>query len=235
MNTAMALSQEYAALSRACAHQGDVRRAQLAAWLADVHALEDLLMENGLDLAPDPAAELAAVGDSVAGSLEDVARDLPPGARSGAREVVEIARRALVHAFDASVHDLLAARLPSLDHLDGLDSRPSAPRQAPDLEVPQRLAVEAGDFAAAAAALAADGDAEGAELLSTRADAAAFESYLRTAAARAGDESLATVDLRWALVAGTHRTGAERRKRLTAVVGAAERDQLLRRLPGGVR
>ncbi|MDF1603485.1 hypothetical protein [Nocardioides sp. YIM 152315] len=233
----MSLSDEYAALSQAHARQGDVRRAQLAAWLADVHALEDLLMENGLDLAPDPAAELAAVGDSVAASLEAVAQDLRPEARLDAREVAEIARRALVHAFDESVHDLLAARLPSLDHLSGLGARvvPTPPPRTPDPDRAQLLAVEAADCAAAAGALAAEGDADAAELLATRSDAAAFESYLRAAAATAGDEALATVELRWALVAGEQRTGDRRRQRLAAVVGAAERTALLRQLTGEAR
>ncbi|MCW2773505.1 MAG: hypothetical protein JWN91_1831, partial [Nocardioides sp.] len=62
-------SDQYAELSRRHAADGDLRMAQLAAWAGDVHVLEDLLWQNGLAQAPDPAAELAAVGESVAASV----------------------------------------------------------------------------------------------------------------------------------------------------------------------
>src|SRR3954453_17161527 len=112
------IAQRYAA-------DGDVRRAQLASWAADVHVLEELMWQNGLAEAPDPVAQLAACGESVASGLEalpdDPAADVPP------RAVVEASRRAMVATFDESVHEVLLAQLPSLDHLDDCDPLAAAP------------------------------------------------------------------------------------------------------------
>lgn len=227
-------SPDYAALAARYAGHGDLRRAQLAVWARDVHVLEELLWENGLADAPDPAAALAAVGESVAASLEEVAAavDGPLTARA----VVEAAREAMVSTFDASVHGLLSDRLDVLDVLDavvpaasGEDRRTvSARRDGRDGRDPTGLAAElriaAADCATLAALLSEAGEQDAAERLSRQAQAAAFESYLVEAALRAGDASLATVDLRWDLADGTTRDA------LPALVGTAEREALVRAL-----
>src|SRR3954468_23882650 len=114
-----------AGLAERYAAEGDLRRAQLASWAADVHVLEELLWENGLAEAPDPVAQLAVVGESVASALEAVAE--APAADVTPRAVVEAARRAMVATFDESVHEVLLAQLPSLDHLDDCDPLAAAP------------------------------------------------------------------------------------------------------------
>lgn len=221
---------EYAALSRRYAADGDVRMAQLAAWAGDVHDLEQLLQENGIDRAPDPAAQLAAVGGSVATAVEAAAAALPDRPLTP-REVVEVARTAMVTAFDASVHDLLAERLGDLLHLD--EAR--AGKGAPDGTTADRLSGRSGDelwselrtaasdCALMADLLAAEGAAQAASRLSRQADAAAYEAYLVLAAMRSGDVSFATVDLRWDLLADT---AMPAREDFAGAVGTAERGSL---------
>src|SRR5690349_17441722 len=87
------------------AAEGDVRRAQLATWTADVYVLEELLWENGLAEVPDPVARLAAIGASVADALETLADGVTGEVLPQA--VVEAARRAMVLTFDESVHEVL--------------------------------------------------------------------------------------------------------------------------------
>jgi hypothetical protein len=229
-------SEQYAELSRRHAGDGNLRMAQLAAWAGDVHVLEDLLWQNGLAQAPDPAGELAAVGESVAASVEELARALEPGAWFTAREVVEAAREAMVTTFDESVHGLLADRFGDLGQLD--EHRASTPvdraaqtsarlggRAAAELAAELRTA--AGDCATMAGLLEAAGEAEAAVRLTAQADAAAFEAHLVSAAIRAGDDALVTVDLRWDLVADDDSAPASRRDRFAGVLGSAERDVLL--------
>lgn len=224
---------DYLGLSRQYAERGDLRMAQLAAWAADVHVLEDLLWENGLDRAPDPAAQLAAVGDQVAASIEHAARELPEGPLT-ARAVLEAAREAMVTTFDESVHGLLADRLGDPAHLD--DAQPADPSaenrtssrldgRTPD-ELAADLRAAASDCATMSTLLDAGGEAQAAARLARQADAAAFEAYLVLAAHRGGDRSLATVDLRWDLAAEA--IGVPARDRLAGLVGSAERDALHR-------
>jgi hypothetical protein len=224
----------YAELSRQYADGGDLRLAALAAWTADVHALEALIWESGLDGAPDPLAELAALGDSVAASLEDAVAMLPAEPVS-LRAVVEAAREAMVSTFDESVHGLLADRLEPLAHLD--DARAAAldghlgdrlgGRSTEELVT--ELHAAAADCAALAALLAAEGELDAADRQADQADSAAFEAYLVQAAARAGDDGLATVDLRWDLAAAAFHDARLDRDRLVGLLGTAEQD-VLRRL-----
>lgn len=224
---------DYTALSRRYAADGDVRMAQLAAWAGDVHALEQLLHENGIDQAPDPAAQLAAVGGSVASAVEAAAAALPDRPLTPS-EVVGIARSALVSAFDASVHDLLAERLGDLRHLDEIAAGDHADdvtagatadrlRGRPADELLAELRTAADDCAMMAHLLAAEGSAQAAARLSRQADAAAYEAYLVLAAMRSGDLSFATVDLRWDLLADT---AAPTREDFAEAVGTAERSSL---------
>lgn len=226
----------------------DPRRLRLAAWAGDVEMLETLLWHNGLDRAPDPAAQLAAVGEAVAASLEARAAAVT-GALSD-REIVEAGRDAMVATFDVSVHGVLRERFASVEHLDPRSSVPVAegpeddcPDTDPDdwdavhrLEgrTPEELAAElrtaAGDCMAVAEVMARAGEPEAALRLARQSDAAAFEAYLVTAAALSGDDTLASVDVRWErarlLAADPDRDPVAARARLLELVGWAERDPL---------
>jgi hypothetical protein len=242
--SATAQMAEYADLSRSYAARGDGRLAQLAAWAADVQALQVLLWENGLAAAPDPDAQLAAVGGAVSGSLDD--HTDAPHAPATIRESVERARDAMVAAFDESVHVMLAERFVPLDHLDALevpgpeDARESRSRRLAG-RTPDKLVTDlhqtAGDCMAVSAAMADEGDLTGATYQARQADLAAFEAYLVSAALASGDLALATVDLRWDLATAADRdvplatddpegAVARFRDRLAAVVGPVEAPRL---------
>lgn len=232
-------------LSRRHAAAGDLRRAQLGVWASDVHVLEDLLWQNGLGDAPDPDAQLAVLGEAVAGSLDALADRAPDGL--SARRLVEAAREAMVTTFDESVHGLLTDRLLVLDHLDVCDPVPydavDAAERRLDGRTPQGLVAElrsaAADCMAVAQVFAAEGETGAARRLALQSDAAAFEAYLVAAASLAGDERLVTVDLRWDLArdalaglpaAGTEPVLGDWRPALVALVGSAERGVLERTL-----
>lgn len=226
----MSTTDDYAELSRRYAAAGEARLAQLAAFSADVHVLEELLWSNGLGEAPDPAAELAAIGESVAASIEAAAAALDDTGPTG-RELVEVAREALVMTFDPSVHDLLTERFEDLDHLDHcratrtVDPEDRTAARLSGLtaaELVAELRTAAGDCRAMADLLHGGDEHEAGDRLDRQSDAAAFEAHLVSSAIRAGDDALVTVDLRWDLVAGENPTP----ERLTAVVGSAERDAL---------
>lgn len=243
----------YVQLSHRHAAEGDVRRSQLAAWASDVHVLEALLWQNGLGQAPDPGAQLAAVGESVAVALETLA-ERPPATLT-ARQVVEAAREAMVTTFDESVHGLLTDRFATLDHLDACE--PVVPSESPearaarrlDGRTPEELAAElratAADCMAVAELMDVEGETAAAGRLARQADAAAFEAHLVTSALLSGDERLVTVDLRWELASGLTVSGdpeggslpdpLDQRRVLGGLVGSAERDLLdrgLEPLPG---
>jgi hypothetical protein len=240
----VSVPDRFVRLAEERAAAGDVRRAQLASWAADVHLLEELLWQNGLAEAEDPVAQLAAVGESVAAALEALAEGAT--GELTAREVVEAARSAMVSTFDESVHEILMAQLPSLDHLDSCDPL-MAPRgedhaDAARLEgrSPERLVEElreaASDCLAVARVMDREGERELGDRLVHQADVAAFEAYLVAAAVHAGDHQLATVDLRWSLAGDLDpgscepATGenpfATLRRELISLVGSAEMEAL---------
>jgi hypothetical protein len=238
-----------AGLAERYAAEGDLRRAQLASWAADVHVLEELLWENGLAEAPDPVAQLAVVGESVASALEaladSTAGDITP------RTLLEAARRAMVSTFDASVHEVLLEQLPSLEHLDSCDPLSATAdadasvtaarlggRTAEELVAELREA--AADCLHVGDVMHVEGERTAASRMSHQADVATFEAYLIAAAVHAGDHQLATVDLRWELAReldpsgwDTERHGnafATLRRELIALVGSAEMETLWRTL-----
>lgn len=224
---------DFTDLSRRYAERGDLRRAALAAWAADVHVLEELLWENGLDQAPEPLLQLAAIGDSIAEAIGAVATQ-PRGAVT-VRSVVEAARGAMVTTFDESVHGLLTGRLADLAHLD--DALPAVPGEAASPagdrlgahsadELVHELRVAAADCSAIADQLVAEGERDAAARLSDQADSASFEAYLVQAAVGAGDHELVTVDLRWDLAAARSARAGLVRDDLVAVLGTAEQQQL---------
>jgi hypothetical protein len=243
----LTVPEQLARLSARYVEEGDVRRAQLASWAADVYVLEELLWENGLAEAPDPVAQLAAVGESVACALETLAEGVSGDVEP--RAVVEAARRALVTTFDESVHDVLMEQLPSLDHLDACDpsasSRPAASPASQRLgdrsaeELVAELRQAAADCIHVGEVMDAEGEATAADRMSHQADVATFEAYLIAAAIHAGDHQLASVDLRWELArqlrpadwAATQRDRspfATLRRELIALVGSAEMETLWR-------
>ena len=246
----LTVPQRFARLAVQHAAEGDVRRAQLASWAADVHVLEELLWENGLAEAADPVAQLAAVGESVASALEALAEN--PTGDITPRAIVEAARKAMVSTFDESVHEVLLEQMAALDHLDTCDpfaadraddgeehpaSRRLGHRSAEELVAELRVA--ASDCLAVERVMVEEGEDVAASRLAHQADVATFEAYLVAAAVHAGDENLATVDLRWDLARGldpeswteAQRDGnafATLRRELISLVGSAEMETLWR-------
>jgi hypothetical protein len=204
--------EAFTELSRTYAAREEGRLAQLAVWSADVQVLQVLLWESGLASAPDPDAQLEAVGQAVVASLTDYAHG--PHAPITARQAVENARAAMVSAFDESVHTMLAERFVALDHLDTLQI--PFPEGAQDAAVVRRLAgrdlerlvadlqATAADCMAVAGFMIDEGDQAGALHQAYQSDRASFEAYLLIAAAGVGDSTLATVDLRWDLAAAVN-------------------------------
>lgn len=198
----------YADLSRSYAAKGDSRLALLALWAADVSVLQSLLWESGLGSAPDPDAQLAAVGRAVDGSLRDEPAEVEEC--MSVSSALQGARTALMATFDASVHDLLIARFVSSAHLDGLalpteaaarDARLNRLGGRSSHELSEELRVAAADCMAVSAWMARAGRTADALAQARQADMASFEAYLIEAATAVGDDHLATVDLRWDIAA----------------------------------
>lgn len=232
------------------AAEGDVRRSQLASWTADVYVLEELLWEHGLAEVPDPVAQLADVGESVARALEALAEGVSGEVMP--RAVVEEARRAMILTFDESVHEMLREQLPSLDHLAACEpdsvTDPERAREAPvrerlgDLtvgELVSELRQVATDCLHVGEVMDVEGELTAADRMSHQADIATFEAYLIAAATHAGDAQMASVDLRWELARGLRPTEAASdgtgrspfatlRRELIALVGSAEMESLWR-------
>lgn len=195
--------ERYVDQSRAYAAQGRIRMAMLAMWAADLEVLKALLWESGLGSAPDPDAQLAAVAAAVDSSLRGQLGDVTTPV--DARALVVEARAGLTAAFDESVHVLLEERFVALDHLEcplppagaAVRSREVRldGRSAPELVTDLRTA--AADCMTVAGAMARAGLPEDALDQARLADVASFEAYLIIAALAAGDDTLATVDLRW--------------------------------------
>jgi hypothetical protein len=237
------LASKYAA-------DGDVRRAQLASWTADVYVLEELLWEHGLAEVPDPVARLAAIGESVAHALEALAEGVSGEVLP--RSVVEAARRAMILTFDESVHDVLWEQLPALDHLAACEpGSTTAPGHADEAPVRQRLGERsaeelvselrqvATDCLHVGEVMDVEGELTAADRMSHQADVATFEAYLLAAAIHAGDHQLASVDLRWELArelrpadwasdSNGQSPFATLRRELIALVGSAEMESLWR-------
>ena len=239
-----ASAPDYAELSRTYAEQGDTRLAVLAAWAADVQALQSLLWDSGLGAAADPDAELAAVAEAVDSSLR--AHAAGGNVPVTARVAVETARAALTAAFDESVHALLAERFNPLDHLDGLEPTPArAAESAMASRLDGRsvetlvadLRVTAADCMAVSKAMSAAGEHVEALSQARLADMASFEAYLLDVAITAGDTTLVTVELRWQLARAAiadsfdefgdlAEGAADLRERLVRIVGPAEEPAL---------
>jgi hypothetical protein len=194
----------YARSSQRYAAEGDASLAIMAAWAADVHALQALLWDRGLKASTRPDAQFFAVGSAVGRALARYA-DAPP-ATTSARHALEAAREGLMAAFDPSVHELLAARFIDLDHLDSLPHPcPGAGEQATAVRLAGRsvmdlvteLHLTAKDCMAIALEMRAAGRTEDALRHAYLADMASFEAYLIDAASAVGDTWLVTVDLRW--------------------------------------
>lgn len=194
----------YADQSRHHAAAGDTRLAVMAAWASDLHALQALMWERGLGSSPSPDAQLLAVAAAVARSVDAFAQD--PGTPADARAAVEAARAGLAKTFDASVHALLAQRLCTLDHLEGLPH----PGVADDSGASRAVDRDTGpapaprphprDAMAVARAMRAAGREEDALRLAYVADLETVRACLRRSAADAGDPAGVTATLRWRAV-----------------------------------
>jgi hypothetical protein len=237
--TLAAETADYAALSRGFAASGDVRKAVLTQWAADLRVLQSLLWENGLGQAPDPAAGLLAVADALQGSWAQHVDHLR-GAGS-ARDLVDRARAALAAAFDPSVHALLASRLTPIDHLEHVADADPGPSGSTyrDWRSPAELLRDlrvAGQDAERVARALADEDGGESDDPRWQAVLAMFEAYLVRSALLGGDDDLLTAELRWELaaarVAAGETPGDSRRLRsaLTDVLGPAERAGVLAEL-----
>jgi hypothetical protein len=233
----------YVDSSRSYAARGDVRLALLSMWAADVMVLQSLLWESGLGSAPDPDAQLIAVGQALEASLraEADATDRPDSPLSA----LQRARTAMMSTFDESVHTMLLQRFVQVGHLDGLAApAPGAAKLAQQARLgersPQELAADlreaAADCMAVSAAMIRSGLTPDAIAQARMADLASFEAYLVEAALAVGDATLATVDLRWDIatsaVAGMHVPDGlsdavyQLRELLVGCVGPAEGDAL---------
>ncbi|MET0469067.1 MAG: hypothetical protein ABWZ87_10005 [Aeromicrobium sp.] len=195
----------YASLSRDYANAHESRLALLAMWTADVHVLQLLLLESGLDRAPDPSAQLASVGEAVTRSLSSVTVG-----EATPRQLIERSREAMVATFDASVHAMLVDRFLPLDHLDSLTgpavgAAGGAVERRLDGRTREQLVADleatAHDCVAVAGTMLAAADLDGALRQMHHADLASFEAFLLRTAMDSGDETLASVDLSWDLAA----------------------------------
>lgn len=199
------LLEGYASLSRDYADADDSRLALLAMWTADLHVLQLLLLESGLNRAADPSAQLAAVGEAVNRSLAAISLD-----DAMLRLLLERSREAMVATFDESVHAMLLNRFLPLDHLGAMrcptvDSADRAAEQRLEGRTGDQLVAEletaALDCAAVAGAMVVAGDTDGALRQMYQADLASFEAFLLDAAMGSDDVALASVDLSWDLAA----------------------------------
>jgi hypothetical protein len=235
----------YVELSRTYAAKGDARLALLALWAADVMVLQSLLWESGLGSAPDPDAQLAAVGRAVDGSLRSITSE--PDGSPTVTSALQCARTAMMSSFDSSVHARLIERFHSPEHLSGLplpaasaaqDSRLSRQGDRSSQQLAEDLRVAAADCMAVSTWMAHAGLPADALAQARLADLASFEAYLVEAATAVGDASLATVDLRWDIAAsavdgltevpeGLPQAVHQLREVLLGAVGPAEADALL--------
>lgn len=199
-------AHRYLAASREYAGAGEGHRAVLTMCAADLAVVQQLLRAAGADDAPEPADQLAPVGEAVIASLTGLGPELGGGA--DAFDVVDRFRRGLVATFDESVHEILNSRLLPVEHLRGLAPRGEATsgHETDDFlagrtpaELVSDLQVATRDCAVVAEILHAEGDIDGALRQMWQSDLAAFEAYLVTTAVRTGDVALSTVALRWDL------------------------------------
>lgn len=234
-----AQADAYAELARRYAERGRIRQAVLATWFADVCVLQCLLWESGLDQAPDPTAQLNAVGEAVARSLASLTETATSGS---AVELVQAARNLMTAPFDAPARDLLRERFPPVGHLeaDGVVPAPTDDEDRLHGRTPEQLVrelhVTAADCLAVARAMLRADLAEDAMDQARMAHLAVFEGFLVEAAVAAGDTTLTTVSLRWDLAVsvleqtqGVASTESLRALLLNAV-GPAERTALAARL-----
>jgi hypothetical protein len=192
---------DYAELSRMYAARRDGRRAALAAWAADVRAVQALLWD---------ADEVWPRLVSVAGAVESTLLGEAASGVASVREVAEAARDALMDALGEPWGGPLRHRLEPLDHLDDVPApAPGAANQSVTDRLDGRggeqlvgdLLTAAADCRAVAQVMAQVGDEEERKRQDDAADLAGFEAYLVLVSAATGDATLATTGLRWDLAA----------------------------------
>ncbi|WP_148611661.1 hypothetical protein [Nocardioides rubriscoriae] len=195
----------YRGLARRYAAEGNAFGAVSATWAADINTVQAIMWERVMIASPTPDQQFFDIATTVARALATYA--LHPPAATTAVEAVRAARDGLSAAFDPAAQSLMERRLSPLDHLEGLP----APTAAEVAEVArQRLGgatvaeasaertLEARHYMATALELVREGRVDDALPHAWQADWATFEAYLLDAAAAVGDDSLISVDLRWA-------------------------------------
>ncbi len=234
----------YRRLARRLAAEGNAFGAVSATWAADINAVQAIMWERVMIASPTPDQQFFDIATTVARALATYA--LHPPAADSAVEAVRAARSGLAAAFDASALALMERRLSPLDHLEGLPA-PSAAEIAEmthqrlggaslDEAIAERT-LEARHHMALALDLVRAGRVDDALPHAWQADWATFEAYLLDAAAAVGDESLVSVELRWAFaveatdaIASLSADFADAvstvRSRLTDSLGTIEGDRL---------
>ena len=195
----------YRALARRYAESGNAFGAVSATWAADINTVQAVMWERVMIASPTPDQQFFDIATTVARAL--ALYSLRGPVVTTALEAVLAARSGLAVAFDASAVTLMEKRLSPLDHLEGLP----APTVAEIVEVTrQRLGgatvaeasaerkLEARHCMDTALELVRAGSTDDALPHAWQADWATFEAYLLDAAAAVGDETLVSVDLRWA-------------------------------------
>jgi hypothetical protein len=229
-------------LARSYARRGDLGSALMTTWGVQMHRLEETVWESGLQLAVDPHAELAAIGEAVARALEAAADHAQDDL--SAHDVVQLAREAMIGALDEVLHEAVLDGFMRLDHLVHLV--PTQGRRnghaADRLEerTAEQLVVEllgaAGDCMAVAHELVVEEEVAAAIRMARQADVATFEAFLVAAASLAGDDELGSVQMRWDLArdlapgeadvesgtTGVAAAVARQRHQLLALLGSAE-------------
>lgn len=202
----VAKKQAYGDLSVRYAAMGDAYAAVHAAFAADVQTVQAVMWERVMVASPNPDEQFLSIAHTVASAMATYAST--PVMAGTAREAVEQARAGMGAAFDPAALAAINPQFLALDHLDLLPypdpnsglavAHTRTKGLAPD-EVARKRRRAARDCMTMAVALEREGRLDEAMRQAWASDWAAFESYLLDAAFTAGDATLITVEMRWAL------------------------------------
>lgn len=196
----------YGELSQRYAATGETYAAVHAAFAADVQTVQAVMWERVMVASPVPEEQFKAIGDTVTKALASYAAT--PVAANTAREAVERARAGMGAAFDPVALQVLTSEYLPLDHLnhlphpnptEGTTIAHTRTKGEPAATVAQKRRRAAKDCMTVAVLMQREGRLTDAMTQAWQADWATFESYLLDAASQVGDNSLITVEMRWAL------------------------------------
>ena len=202
----MTRKHSYGDLSQAYAMAGNAYGAVMSAWLADINTVQAVMWERVMIATPDPEAAFVVIGSTITRTL--AAQPTIGQGASTARDCIEHARAAMAHGFAESTLRAVEADYLPLDHLTHLPA-PTAEQvtktRASRLggmdvaAVSTRRRSDARDLMRVAVAMADEGMTTEAMQQAWQADWATLESYLLDSAALCGDDTLVSVDFRWAI------------------------------------